>query len=99
MGETVLGWVEVSLAHVVVPGGEVEIFLYNVVIEAVEPSHGVGGNELFGIGIGANRVQLVLLITPPGVADKPLPAQQQAGIAVLRLDRDLVPVENSFAPV
>ena len=86
-------------ADVVVPCGEVEIFLDNVMIEAVIPSHCVRGDELFGIGIGANDVQLVLLITAPGVADKSLPGQQQAGISVLRLDRDLAPVENRFAPV
>ena len=36
MGKAVLGWVEVSLPDVVVPGGEVEIFLDDVVIVAVD---------------------------------------------------------------
>src|SRR6185369_16719304 len=99
VGKAILGGIEMSLPHVVVPGGEVEIFLDHVVIEAVKPAHGVCGDELFGIGVGADDLQLVLLITAPGIADKSLPGQQQSGISVLRLNRNLAPVENGFAPV
>ena len=100
VSEAVLGRVQVSLADVIVPGGEVEIFFHDVVIEAVVPSHGVCGDELFGIGrVAANHFQLVLLIAAPGIADESLPGQQQSGIAILRLDRYLVPGENGLAPV
>ena len=48
VGKAVPGRVEVSLADVVVPGGEVEIFFDYVVIEAVIPAHRVRGDELPG---------------------------------------------------
>lgn len=99
MGKAVPGGVEMSLPDIVVPGGEVEILFDHVVIEAVKPAHCVRGDELPGIGVGANDFQLVLLITAPCIADKSLPGQQQSGIAVLRLNRNLAPVEYGFAPV
>ena len=99
VGEAVSGGIEVPLSDIVIPGGEVEVFLDHVVIEAVKPAHRVRGDELLGIGIGANDLQLVLLVTAPGIADESLPGQQQSGIAVLRLNRNLAPVENCFAPV
>ena len=99
MGKAVLGRVEVSLVRRSRPMRRGRDLFDNVVIEAVIPAHRVGGDELLGIGIGANDVQLVLLITAPGIADKSFPGQQQAGIAVLRLNRNLAPVENGFAPV
>ncbi len=48
VGKAVPGRIEMSLADVVVPGGEIEIFFDYVVIEAVIPAHCVCGDELPG---------------------------------------------------
>ena len=45
-----------SLAHVIVPRGEIEVLLNDVVIEAIEPPHSICGDELLRIGIGADHV-------------------------------------------
>ena len=55
-----------------------------VVVEAVEPAHGVGGDELARVGVGADDVDLVLLVARPGVGDEALPVEQQAGVSVGR---------------
>src|SRR6185312_9523284 len=49
VSRAILYGIEVTLSHVVIPGGEIEVLLDGVVIEAVEPSHRVGGDELAGI--------------------------------------------------
>ena len=75
VGGAVRGGVEVAAADVVIPGGEVEILRDGVVVEAVEPAHHVGGDELVRIGVGADDVELIFLIAAPGVGDEALPAR------------------------
>src|SRR5690348_7885358 len=87
------------LAHIIVPGGEIQVLGDGVMIETVEPAHGVAGDELATIGMGANSIHLVLLVATPGVADKTHPAQQQAGIAVGAFNWNLAPVGIGLAPV
>jgi hypothetical protein len=42
--------VEMAVRKVVVPGGDVEILIQTIVIEAIVPMHGVGGDELPRVG-------------------------------------------------
>ncbi len=88
VGGAVFVAVELPVADVVIPGGEVEILADGVVIVAVEPAHHVGGDELAAVGVGADDVQLVLLIAAPGVGDESLPAQQQARVPGMSFDRE-----------
>ena len=89
VGGAVGDGVEVAGADVVVPGGEVEVLGDGVVIVAVEEAHHVGGDELAGVGVGADDVELILLVAAPGVGDEALPAEEEAGVAVGGLDGDL----------
>src|SRR6185437_1467171 len=70
-----------------------------VVVVAVEPAHHVGGDELAGVGVGADDVELVLLVAAPGVGDEALPTEEEAGVAVFFLDGNLRPVGVALGPV
>jgi hypothetical protein len=54
--DAVPGGIQVSLPDVVVPSCEIKIRENRVMIESIEPSHGVCGDELRGIGIRPNYV-------------------------------------------
>src|ERR1700751_5446407 len=70
MGGALATGIHGALADAVAPGGKVEVVGDGVVIESVEPAHGIGSDELAAIGIGANGIHLILLVTAPGVADE-----------------------------
>ena len=91
--------VEVAGADVVVPRGEIEVLLDGVVVELVEPTHGVGSDDLAGFAVGADCVDLDAVVAAPSVGDELLPVEQQAGVAVGLFDGDLRPVLVGFAPV
>ena len=99
MGGAVASGLEMALADIVVPRRHIEILRDGVVIEAIEPTHHVGGDELAGVGVGANHVELIALVASPRIADETHPAQQEAGISVTGLDRNLIPRGVGLAPV
>src|SRR6185437_2541340 len=88
-----------SLADVIIPRRQVEVLRYLVMVEAVEPAHHVGGDELSWRRILANRIELIFLVAAPSIADETFPAQQQAWVARLGFNGNLVPVAVSLAPV
>src|SRR5690242_8619636 len=88
-----------TFPDVVVPRRKIEILTDDVMIVAVEPSHHVGGNELPRIGVRANGIKLVFLITPPGIAHEASPTEEQARIPISRLNGNLVPIGVRLAPV
>jgi len=78
--------VEMPLANVGVPGGDVEIGGNGVVVPVVAPTQGhptLGRDELARLGVGANGVYLLLLIGTPGVGYESPVVEHQAGIAGL----------------
>src|SRR5208283_1523722 len=99
VGEAVLRGVEMALANVVVPGGEIEVLYHSVVVVAIEPAHGVGGDEFGWVRVGAQYFELIFLVAAPGIADEAHPAQQQTRIAVTHLEGNLVPGSVTLAPV
>ena len=77
---------------VVVPGGDVEDGVDGVLVEAVEPAHGVGGDELARVSVGTDGGDLVFGVALPGVADEALPIEQECGVLAVLADGDLVEV-------
>ncbi len=70
-----------------------------VLVEAVEPAHGVGGDELARVSVGANRRNLVDRVALPGLADETLPVEEEGGIFVILTDGDFVEVVVGLGPV
>ncbi len=68
-------------------------------VVAVEEAHHVGGDELALVRVGAEDVELILLVAAPGVGDEALPAEEEAGVAAGGLDGNLRPVVVGLAPV
>ena len=60
VGGAVRDVVVVVGVDVIVPCGDVENAVYGVFIEAVEPAHGVGGDELARVGVGTDGGDLIL---------------------------------------
>ena len=88
-----------TCTDVVIPGCKVEVLGNSVMIEGIEPSHHVRGDLLPGIGVGANGVNLIALVTAPCITDKLLPLQEQAGISGAHWNRNLRPILIGLAPV
>ena len=51
IGRTIFVLVDVTLADVIIPGGQIEILGDGVMIVAIKPAHHIGGDELAGCGV------------------------------------------------
>src|SRR5262249_6494668 len=88
VASSVVGCVEVVGGDVVIPGGDVEDRVNDVFVEAVEPAHGVSGDELALVGVRSDGVDLVYGVALPGIADETLPLEKQRGVFFVGADGD-----------
>ena len=91
--------VQMAASDVVVPRRQVQLRAQRVVVEDVVPAHEVAGDELAGIAVGADDLDLNVLIVLERVRDEMLEFDQQAGIHSRRAQGNLAPVGVSLAPV
>src|SRR5580658_699545 len=101
MHEGVAHCVEMALADIIVPRGEIEIADDLVMIEVVRPAEAayVGGDELARVGELANRRNLHMLKAAPCVGDEMTVLEHEAGIARGCVERNLAPAVIGLAPV
>src|SRR5208337_4240218 len=72
----------------------------DVVIEGAEcPSHQVASDELTGIALRANHVDLILYVTGPRVGSKSFPFQHEARVMSFTRYGNFAPVVVSLAPI
>ena len=99
VGEAVVCGVYVPRADIVIPGSKGERLADDVVIEAIEKSHEVAGDELPRFGVLADRVDLILLVGSPGSGDESFPVEHQSGIMLAHGNRNFSPVVVGLTPV
>src|SRR5580698_6517900 len=102
MGEAVPCGIDMAGSDIVIPCGEGERTSHDVVIETVEKSHEVAGDELARLGVLMNDVDLILLIAHPGVGYETVPVEAESGVvvfAVLLGHWYLGPIVVSLAPI
>lgn len=101
--EIVLGCVKngikLTIREVVIPCRDIEVTVQSVMIEGVVPVHGIRGDELAWLGERTNGVDLILDIRGPGVGDEMLVVEQERGVLVARMKRNLVEVVIGLRPV
>ena len=89
----------VAGANVVVPRRDGEGLAHDVVIEAVEKSHEIRGDELARIGMRADRIDLGALENIPFGGAEAIPIEAQAGIVIADGDGNFRPLVVGLAPV
>jgi hypothetical protein len=89
----------VTCAHVVIPGGHIQVAGEIVVIETVKPPHEVMRNPHARRQVGAQDIHLNLLEVTVGCRDKPLEFKHQARIMRPDWNGDLLPGGVSLAPI
>ena len=91
--------IEVAGTDIIVPRNKRERLGDAVMIEAIEPTHKVSGDELTRLCTGTNGVNLRLLIARPAIGNEIFPFEHQSWIGALLRNRNLAPVVVGLAPV